>query len=142
MTNKILIGGIIAAVVVGTAYYAKPEFLAAGNTDALYVMKETKDGFLRLNTITGNVSLCHPKATSWVCEAVADDREVLEKEIARLEDRIGVLKRHIKKTESSYFKLPSDKEVDEVLSFFERFVKRFKDITDVFSDDKHDADNI
>ena len=142
MGQKLVIAAIVATVVLGVGYYARSDLMAAGNPDTRYVMKDTKDGFLRLDTKTGQVSLCRPKANSWVCEAVADDRQVLEKEIARLETRIGVLKRHIKKTDSSYFNLPSDKEVDQVLSYFEGLVKRFRSFTDFLEDDKKPDDSI
>ena len=138
--KKLLIGGLVAGAVLGAGIYGNSQLLeaASANPDARYVMNKTKDGFLRMDTVTGKVSLCHPKSSSWVCEVVADDREVLEKEIARLEDRIGVLKRHAKKSKTSILKLPSDDEIEEVLSFFEKFVKRFKNITEVFDDEKPD----
>ncbi len=142
MGQKLVMAAVVAAIVLGAGYYARTDLLAAGNSDTRYVMKDTKDGYLRLDTKTGHVSLCQPKANSWVCEAVADDRQVLEKEIARLETRIGVLKRHIKKSKSTYFNLPSDKEVDQVLSYFEGLVKRFRSFTDFLEDDKKPDDSI
>ena len=141
MGQKLVIAGVVAIVVLGIGYYAKPDLLAAGNSQSRYVMKDTKGGYLRMDTQTGNVSICRPKANSWVCEAVADDRKALEKEIARLDDRIGVLKRHIKKTESTYFNLPSDKEVDQVLSYFEGLVKRFRGFADFLNDDEQKPDD-
>jgi len=140
MGQKLVIAVVVAAVFLGTGYYAKTDLLAAGSSDARFVMKKTSDGFLRMDTKTGKVSVCRPKANSWVCEAVADDREILEKEIARLEGRVGVLKRYIKKSESSYFNLPSDKEVDQVLSYFEGLVKRFKGFADFLNDDEEKVD--
>jgi len=142
MSRKLLIAAVVVTVMLGAGYYAGPNLLAAGNSDARYVLKNTSDGFLRMDTLTGKVSLCRPKANGFVCEAVADDREVLEKEIARLDDRIGVLKRYIKKTESSYFKLPSDKEVDQVLSYFEGLVKRFRSFADFLDGDDKVDDSI
>ncbi len=141
MGQKLVIGVVVAAVILGAGYYAKPDLLVAGNSDNRFVMKKTGNGFLRMDTKTGKVSVCRPKAGSWVCQAVADDREVLEKEIAGLEDRVGVLKRYIKKSESSYFNLPSDKEVDQVLSYFEGLVKRFRGFADFLNDDEEKVDD-
>ncbi len=141
MGQKLIAGVVVAAVILGAGYYVKPDLLVAGDSDTRFVMKKTSDGFLRMDTKTGKVSVCRPKANSWACEAVADDRVVLEKEIARLEDRVGVLKRYIKKSESSYFNLPSDKEVDQVLSYFEGLVKRFRNFADFLSDDEVKVDD-
>lgn len=141
MGKTLLIGAVVVGILAIGAY-SKPELLAAGNSETRYVMKETKDGFLRMDTTTGHVSLCHEKANSWVCEAVADDREALENEIARLDKRIGVLKRHIKKSKTNHFNFPSDEEVDEVLGFFERFIKRFRNFSDLFEDPKKADDSI
>lgn len=137
MGRKLLFGAVVIAGILAVGIYTKPGLLAAGKApDARYVMKETKDGFLRMDTTTGHVSLCHEKANSWVCEVVADDRQALEKEITRLDNRIGVLKRHIKKSKSKYFNLPSDDDVDQVLSYFEGLVKRFRSFSDFLEDDK------
>jgi len=93
MGKKFLVAAVVATVVLGAGYYARSDLLAAADSQSRYVMKDTGNGFLRLDTKTGEMSMCQPKANSFVCEAVADDREALEKEIARLDDRIGVLKR-------------------------------------------------
>ncbi len=142
MGQKLVIAVVVAAVFLGTGYYAKSDLRAAGASDSRFVMKKTGDGFLRMDTKTGKVSVCQPKAGSWACQAVADDREVLEKEIARLEDRVGVLKRYIKKSESTYFNLPSDKDVDQVLSYFEGLVKRFKGFANFLDSEEKVDDNI
>ena len=142
MGKKFLIAAVVATVVLGAGYYARSDLLAAGNSQSRYVLKDTGNGFLRLDTKTGEMSMCQPKANSFVCKAVADDREALEKEIARLEGRVGVLKRYIKKSESTYFKLPSDKEVDQVLSYFEGLVKRFRSFTDFLDGEEPVDDSI
>ena len=51
-----------------------------------YEMERTEDGYVRLDTQTGAMSLCQPKGNGWACEAVPDDRLVLEEEIQRLDD--------------------------------------------------------
>ena len=140
MGQKLVIAAIVTAAILGVGYYTRTDLFAAANPDARFVMKKTPEGFLRMDTKTGKVSVCRPKANSWVCEAVADDREVLEKEIARLEDRIGVLKLHIKKSESTYFNLPSDKDVDQALSYFEGLVKRFRGFADFLNGDEEKPD--
>jgi hypothetical protein len=136
MGQKLVIAAVVAIVALGAGYYAKTDLFAAGNKDARFVLKDTGDGFLRMDTQTGKMSVCRPKASSWVCQAVADDRVVLDKEIARLEGRIGVLKRYIKKSQSSYFRLPSDKEVEGVVSYFGDLARRFGAFTGLLDEEK------
>ena len=48
---------------------------------------------LRLDTRTGQVSLCARKDANWACNAVPDERQALESEIARLQRENGALKK-------------------------------------------------
>ena len=47
------------------------------------VMTPVEGGFLRMDSLTGAVSLCQRTGGKWACEAVADDRRTLETEIER-----------------------------------------------------------
>ncbi|TCT09174.1 hypothetical protein EDC22_10720 [Tepidamorphus gemmatus] len=49
-----------------------------------YVLRRVDDGLMRVDRQTGATSLCRKRGSGWACEAVADDREALEEEIARL----------------------------------------------------------
>ena len=54
-----------------------------------YSMSPVAGGVLRLDTRSGQVSLCRQKSDSWICETTADDRAAYEKEIARLQAKEG-----------------------------------------------------
>jgi hypothetical protein len=90
-----------------------------------YSMSPVADGMLRLDTRTGQVSLCRQKLDSWVCEAAADDRAAYEKEIARLQEKVADLETRIGQKPGVDLKLPSDAEVDRVMKFFETVFRRF-----------------
>lgn len=60
-----------------------------------FTFERSKDGFLRLDTQTGQVAYCAGRAVGWACEAVPEERTALEKEIARLQDEVAGLKREI-----------------------------------------------
>ncbi len=66
-----------------------------GNGDARYSFNKTSVGFLRLDSKTGEVSLCSERTVGWTCQAVPDDRAVLENEIARLRSENATLKREL-----------------------------------------------
>ena len=50
---------------------------------------------MRLDTQTGEVSLCSQRTVGWACQAVPEDRAVLENEIARLRAENAALKKDI-----------------------------------------------
>ena len=47
----------------------------AGEEPGRYAMTPAGDGFLRLDTATGAVSICRQKLDAWTCEGVADDTD-------------------------------------------------------------------
>lgn len=60
-----------------------------------YTFSKQADGVLRLDTQTGEVSLCSQRTVGWACQTAPDDRAVLESEIARLRRENAVLKKDI-----------------------------------------------
>src|SRR5262245_38816681 len=76
----------------------------------LYVLEKFPEGYLRLVSATGQVSLCASSEGQWRCSAVADDVAALTAENERLKARIDEL-------EKSRFAvaLPSDADVRKLL---------------------------
>jgi hypothetical protein len=60
-----------------------------------YSFNKVADGFVRLDTETGEVALCSRQAVGWACLAAPEDRAVLENEIARLRRENGALKNEL-----------------------------------------------
>jgi hypothetical protein len=60
-----------------------------------YTFSKVAEGFLRLDTQTGQVSVCSQRAVGFACQAVPDDRTVLENEIARLRTENAALKKEM-----------------------------------------------
>ena len=97
-----------------------------------YTMKDIEDGILRLDTQTGDVSYCHKKSESWVCEMAADDRSALHDEITslhekneQLENRIAKLQKKPGSGEKNQLNIPSDEDMDQIMGFMERLMRRF-----------------
>jgi len=65
------------------------------NGEGRYTFSKVADGFLRLDTQTGEVSVCSQRTVGWACQAVPEDRAVLESEIARLRSENAALKKDI-----------------------------------------------
>lgn len=94
-------------------------------------MQKVEEGFLRLDAQTGQVSLCRSRDGGWVCETAADDRAALEAEIKRLADRVATLERQAKEqAPPSQLRVPTDAELDQMMSFFERVMKRFRGVVE------------
>jgi len=60
-----------------------------------YAFSKVAEGFLRLDTQTGQVSVCSQRAVGFACQAAPDDRTVLENEIARLRAENAALKKEM-----------------------------------------------
>lgn len=117
-----------------------------------YSMTPIPEGVLRLDTRTGTVSTCTRNGSGWACYAVPDERSALDAEIGRLQAEVEKLKGQIaagptvsgkidealpksdplNKAEPKVAEgerrieipLPSDRDVDRVMSFLEKAWRR------------------
>jgi hypothetical protein len=60
-----------------------------------YMLSQVPDGFVRLDTRTGEVALCSQRAVGWACQTAPEDRAAYEGEIARLRSENAALKEDI-----------------------------------------------
>lgn len=117
-----------------------------------YSMTPIQDGVLRLDTRTGTVSTCSRNGSGWACYAVPDEHAALDAEIGRLQAEVEKLRAQLaagptvsgkvdeampksdslKKPEPKAAEgdrrieipLPSDQDVDRVMSFLEKAWRR------------------
>ncbi|MFH1342804.1 MAG: hypothetical protein ABIL01_16625 [Pseudomonadota bacterium] len=118
-----------------------------------YSMSTVGTSVIRLDTRTGAVSTCSNSGAGWACYAVPDEREALDAEIGRLQadnERLkaelaarepvvtGKIDEALPKTDSLKkpdpkvaegerkieIPLPSDRDMDRMMSFLERAWKR------------------
>ena len=122
-----------------------------------YALAPVADGVLRLDTRTGAVSTCNNTGAGWACYAVPDERAALDAEIGRLQADNEKLKTELaareptvpgkideplpkadslKKPEPKVAEgerkieipLPSDRDMDRMMSFLERAWRRLVEI--------------
>jgi hypothetical protein len=117
-----------------------------------YTLQPSGDGMVRLDTRTGTVSNCSNSAAGWTCYAVPDERAALDTEIGRLQAENAKLKEQLASREQAPGKiedalpksdkapgaadgqrkieipLPSDQDMDRVMSFLERAWRRLIDM--------------
>src|ERR1700685_1517791 len=83
----------IAAVCLSTPVFADDATLDANGGP--YTLNKVTDGFVRLDTKTGEVALCSQRTVGWACQAAPEDRAVFESEIARLRNENAALKQSL-----------------------------------------------
>ena len=131
---------VAAAVLVGPAPAQEPTPDSGGGR---YVFSKQADGFLRLDTQSGAVSLCREETVGWTCQAAPDDRALFEREIARLQSENAALKKILlahnltlppgavpetpAAQNSPSLHLPSDAEIDRMVAFVGQLWQRFVD---------------
>jgi hypothetical protein len=124
----------LADFAVASAQTATPD-----TENGRYSFNPVPDGVLRLDTRTGQVSQCNRSDAGWACKVVPDERSALESEIGRLQGENATLKKQllarglpipgapgppVAKPGEPELKLPSDAEVDKVISFLEKVWRR------------------
>jgi hypothetical protein len=150
MSMKMLAAGIVA---LGLAVPAAAEDAAPDSAGGRYSFIKQADsqgtGYLRLDTQTGEVSLCSRKPVGFACEAAPEDRAVLENEIERLQRENAALKKDLfsrglplppgamplaqdggsqngaAQNDPPTMRLPSDADIDRAVDFADRVWHRF-----------------
>ena len=102
----------------------------AADAPGRYTLTPSTNGYVRLDTQTGQVSECSGAATALVCKSTPDERAAMQAEIDRLQSQVDALKTTAPLTaadgKSPEINIPSDKDVDKAFNFVERMIKRFK----------------
>jgi hypothetical protein len=147
-----LLALVLVAAALAVGYGAVAAQSAPDSENGRYTMTPIPEGVLRLDTRTGTVSTCSNNGAGWACYAVPDERSALDAEIGRLQAELEKLKGQLaagptvsgkiedalpksdslKKAEPKVAEgdrkieipLPSDQDVDRVMSFLERAWRR------------------
>jgi len=128
---------------------------APDNENGRYTFSPTADGVMRLDTKTGAVSNCSNSPAGWACYAVPDERKALDEEIGRLQAENAKLKAQLASRDPAAsargdkpaapgtaendrkieIPLPSDQDMDRVMSFLQRAWKRLVDMANQMQKD-------
>jgi len=134
-------------LLIATVVLLAPAAHAQDSENGRYSFSPVSDGMLRLDTRTGQVSLCAKKDAGFACSAVPDERQALESEIARLQRENGAMKKDMlarglplpggvtgstsadQRELNLRVPLPSDAEIDRAMSALEKMWRRLVDMT-------------
>lgn len=117
------------ALLIGAGLASAGIALAQDPAPGRYSMQKSETGIARLDTQTGEVSLCQERNGELVCRMAADERSALELEIDLLTKRVETLEKAAKSGESiAKPNLPTDEEIDRTMGIMERMMRKFMDI--------------
>lgn len=135
---------LVVAVLALVAPMAQAQTATPDSENGRFTFNQVQDGLLRLDTRTGQVSLCSKHTVGWACQAVPDERTALEGEIARLQNENATLKKDmiargmplpggVKTNPPSIkpeieLKLPSEADIDRLMTFMEKIWRRLIDM--------------
>lgn len=99
-----------------------------------YRLEKTEQGYVRMDTQTGEMSICEERTSQLVCRVAADERSALQDEIDRLNTALQGLAQRVTVLEKApaIRSLPTDEEVDKTIGYMQRFFRGFMDIVKDF----------
>lgn len=127
MTMKPMLAAMALLAMTATAAHAQT---------ARFALEKTEDGFVRMDTETGQMSVCSLTNDQLVCKMAADERTAFDADIAALEDRVALLEQRLGEGAATAPEgdLPNEQEFEQTLDYMERFMNRFLGIVEGFSD--------
>jgi hypothetical protein len=128
----VTLGGVFAAFAA----------LAQEPAPGRYAMQKTDSGIARLDTQTGEVSLCQEKNGDIVCRMAADERTAFELELDLLTKRVETLEKTASEGPLGIKpRLPTKEEIDQTMGVMERMMRSFMGIVkDLESEEKPPSD--
>lgn len=104
-------------------------FLAASPSEAQeerYQLERTENGYVRMDTRTGAMTLCREQGSDLVCRPASEGNE--QTKLDTLRDRIEALEGRVEALEGGETTVPLEEEFEQSLNMMERFFRRFIDI--------------
>jgi hypothetical protein len=115
-----------------------------------YRLEKTPNGYVRMDTRTGEMSVCQEKWGELVCRMAADERTAVQNEMERLQtelkalnDQLATVKAlegRVAKLENSMTakieqSLPTEEDFNKTMSYMERFFRSFMGIVKDFENE-------
>lgn len=94
-----------------------------------YRLERTEDGYVRMDTQTGRLSVCRERDSQLVCQMAAEDQDAFAADYATLQERVEALQKRVTELEAKVGTplrvLPNEEEFDRSLGMMEKFFRRF-----------------
>jgi hypothetical protein len=96
-----------------------------------YRLERTDTGFVRMDTETGQMSVCEEQSGQLVCRTSTDERAAYEERIDDLERRVEALERQASgDADDGTGAFPTEQEFERSLGYMRRFFQNFFDIVE------------
>lgn len=145
MMRSVIALGVIAFGVTALVTASATHVRGAEPDDGLYRFVQVEGGYLRLDSRSGQVSLCSRRAAGWSCLAVPDDRTAYDGEIGRLQNENAALRKVLRERGlplpggtaaerpstqggDSRLGLPSDADIHRMMAAVEKAWRRLVEI--------------
>jgi hypothetical protein len=120
------------AILAGLGILAGVMLASAQDSVTRYTLEKTADGYVRMDTRTGEMSICTERSGQLVCKLAAEERTAFQDELDRIIGRLDAVEKRLAAVETSPSPpnagLPTEQQFEQTLSFMERFVRRFVDV--------------
>ena len=91
-----------------------------------FTMEKTENGFVRMDTQTGEMSFCTEQAGQMVCRMAADERRAFDDALADLSARVSDLEFRLNAiTPPAGVEIPDEAELDRAIGVMEKMMRRF-----------------
>ncbi|WP_157018666.1 hypothetical protein [Mesorhizobium xinjiangense] len=124
------------SIIVISATLAFGVATASAQDSGRYQLEKTNEGYVRMDTETGQMSICEERSGQLVCKLAADDRDALQDQIEALQDDVAAIDKRLSalegETPATNDGLPTEEEFEKSMSYMERFFRRFMDIVKDF----------
>jgi flagellar motility protein MotE (MotC chaperone) len=105
-----------------------------------YRLEKSPNGYVRMDTQTGAMSICEERSGQLVCKMAADERAAFQDEVDRLQSSVKALDERVVKLENSLSArfestLPSEEDFNKTMSYMERFFRSFMGIVRDFENE-------
>ena len=129
--QHILIPAALASFVAASAFSEETE---------RYRLEKSANGYVRMDTQTGAMSICEERSGQLVCKMAADERAAFQDEVDRLQSSVKALDERVAKLENSptarlESTLPTEEEFNKTMGYMERFLRGFMDIVKDMDED-------
>jgi hypothetical protein len=114
---------------------------SARGAEDRYRLERTQNGYVRMDTQTGEMSICEERSNELICRRATEQGGGASKdEIDRLQSKLDAIETRVAKLEARpavpEALLPSEQQFDKSMDYMERFFHRFMGIMKDFGKDK------
>ena len=108
-----------------------------------YTLEKSASGYVRMDTQTGEMSICEERSGQLVCKLAADERSAFQGDVDRFQATLAALEARIAALENSLTAklesaLPTEEEFEKTMSYMERFFRGFIGIVKDLDDETPD----